>query len=72
MFPLNVNPLILKPTHQTFDFNSERVVTGGAIFCVYDAASEDLVHEHSKRSGIGITEVSEISSVVRHNTSLVS
>ena len=50
----------------------ESFVTAGAIFCVYDATSEDLVHEHSKRSGIGVTEVSEIASVVRHNTSLVS
>ena len=30
----------------------ESFVTAGAIFCVYDATSEDLVHEHSKRSGI--------------------
>lgn len=50
----------------------ESFVTGGAIFFIYDASSEDLVHKHSKRSGIVITEVSKISSVVRHNTSLVS
>lgn len=47
-------------------------VIGNAIFCVYNADSEDLVREHSERSGAPANEISEISSVITHNTSFVS
>jgi len=47
-------------------------VVGDAIYCVYNADSEELIKEHSERSGAPATEVSEVSSVIRHNTSFVS
>ena len=47
-------------------------VVGDAIYCVYNADSEELVKEHSERSGAPATEISEVSSVIRHNTSFVS
>jgi hypothetical protein len=47
-------------------------VVGDAIFCVYNADSEDLIHEHGERSGSAVTEVSEVKSIIRHNTSFVS
>ena len=47
-------------------------VVGDAIYCVYNAVSEELIKEHSERSGAPATEVSEVSSVIRHNTSFVS
>ncbi len=33
---------------------------------------EELIKEHSERSGAPATEISEVSSVIRHNTSFVS
>ena len=47
-------------------------VVGYAIYCVYNADSEELIKEHSERSGAPATEISEVSSVIRHNTSFVS
>ena len=47
-------------------------VIGNAIFCVYNADSEDLIREHAERSGAPANEISEVSSVIRHNTSFVS
>ena len=47
-------------------------VVGAAIYCVYNADSEELIKEHSERSGAPATEISEVSSVIRHNTSFVS
>ena len=47
-------------------------VVGDAIYCVYNADSEELIKEHSERSGAPATEISEVSSVIRHNTSFVS
>ena len=47
-------------------------VEGDAIYCVYNADSEELIKEHSERSGAPATEISEVSSVIRHNTSFVS
>ena len=46
-------------------------VVGDAIYCVYNADSEELIKEHSERSGAPATEISEVSSVIRHNTSLL-
>ena len=47
-------------------------VAGNNVFCVYNAESEDLIHEHAKRSKGIVSEVTEISTVIRHNTSVVS
>ena len=47
-------------------------VAGNNVFCVYNAESEDLTHEHAKRSKGIVSEVTEISAVIRHNTSVVS
>ena len=47
-------------------------VVGNAIFCVYNAESENLIIEHFKRSGAPVKEISEITKVIKHNTSFVS
>ena len=47
-------------------------VVGEAIFCVYNADSEDLIKEHSERSGAPASEISEVTSVIKNNTSFVS
>ena len=50
----------------------ESYVVGDAIFCVYNSDSEDLIKEHSERSGVPASEISEIATVIKHNTSVVS
>ena len=47
-------------------------VIGNAIYCVYNADSADLIKEHSERSGVPAREISEIATVIKHNTSVVS
>ena len=47
-------------------------VAGNNVFCVYNSESEDLIHEHAKRSNGIVSEVTEITAVIRHNTSVVS
>ena len=47
-------------------------VAGNNVFCIYNAESEDLIHEHAKRSKGIVSEVTEITTVIRHNTSVVS
>ena len=47
-------------------------VVGNAIFCVYNAEKEELIREHSERSGAPANEISEITTVIKHNTSFVS
>jgi len=47
-------------------------VVGDAIYCIYNADSEELIKEHSERAGAPATEISEVSLVIRHNTSFVS
>ena len=47
-------------------------VMGNSIFCVYLAESEDLTHENSKLSGTPVTKISEVTAVIKHNTSFVS
>jgi len=37
-------------------------VVGDAIYCVYNADSEDLIKGHSERSAAPATEISEVSS----------
>lgn len=39
-------------------------VTGDKIFCVYKAASEDLVKEHGSKGGFPVNKITEISSVI--------
>ena len=47
-------------------------VIGDAIYCVYNADSEELVREHAERAGVPASEISEVSTVIKHNTSFVS
>ena len=47
-------------------------VVGDAIFCVYTADNEELIKEHAERSGAPASEISEVTSVIKHNTSFVS
>ena len=47
-------------------------VIGDAIFCVCLAESEDVIKVHFERSGTPATEISEITTVIKHNTSFVS
>ena len=47
-------------------------VIGDAIYCVYNADSEELVKEHANRAGVPASEIAEVSTVIKHNTSFVS
>ena len=47
-------------------------VAGNNVFCVYNAESKNLIHEHAKRSNGIVSEVTEITTVICHNTSVVS
>ncbi len=47
-------------------------VIGDAIYCVYNADSEALVNEHAERAGVPASEISEVSTIIKHNTSFVS
>jgi hypothetical protein len=47
-------------------------VIGDAIFCVYNADDEELIREHAERLGAPVSEISEVTSVIKHNTSFVS
>ena len=40
-------------------------------FCIYNAENANLIKEHAKRSGGVATEI-EITTVIMHNTSVVS
>ena len=44
-------------------------VLNDAIYCIYNASSEDLIKEHAERSGGVATEIIEISGIIKHNTS---
>lgn len=44
-------------------------VAGDCIFCVYRAESTELIREHGERSHFPVSEISEISDVVEHDTS---
>lgn len=43
-------------------------VVGNKTFCVYNAASEDLVREHAERSGFPANTISEVQSVIDPDT----
>ena len=47
-------------------------VLGNQVFCVYLADNVELIKEHAELSGSALTEVSEVSAVIKHNTSVVS
>ena len=47
-------------------------VVGNAIYCVYNSESEDLIYEHAERSKGIVTEISQISTIIKHNTSVIS
>ena len=47
-------------------------VAGDAIYCIYHAASADLIREHAERSNGVATEITEITTLINHNTSMVS
>jgi len=47
-------------------------VAGDAIYCIYHAASADLIREHAERSNGVATEITEITTLIKHNTSVVS
>ncbi|PHX97325.1 MAG: hypothetical protein CK531_04650 [Gemmatimonadetes bacterium] len=52
------------------DIAQERsFVVGDNIFCVYNASSAELIHEHSKRTGIPLTSVREVAGEIQHDTS---
>ena len=40
-------------------------LVGNAIFCVYESENEELIREHSERSGAPTNEISEITTVPR-------
>lgn len=39
-------------------------VTGDKVYCVYVAEDEDAIHEHGDRSGLPVTAIHEVVSVV--------
>jgi hypothetical protein len=47
-------------------------VAGDAIYCIYHAAASDLIREHAERSNGVATEITEITTLIKHKTSVVS
>ena len=47
-------------------------VAGDAIYCIYHAASADLIREHAERSNGVATEITEITTLINHNSSMVN
>ncbi len=43
-------------------------VTGDKIYCVYNAASEDLVREHARRGGFPANSVAQVRAVIDPTT----
>lgn len=43
-------------------------VAGDKTFCVYECASEDLIHEHAERSGFPASAISEVKSQIDPST----
>jgi hypothetical protein len=43
-------------------------VTGDKIYCIYNAANEELVREHARRGGFPATSVSRVMSVIDPTT----
>lgn len=45
-------------------------VTGDKVYCVYEAASDDLVREHARRGGFPADSVSQVQTVISPATAL--
>ena len=43
-------------------------VAGDNVFCVYNAASEQLIKEYAERAQVPANEITQISSTLKHNT----
>lgn len=41
---------------------------GDQVFYVYNADSEELIMEHSKRGSFPVDSINEVSSILKHNT----
>jgi len=46
-------------------------VTGDKIYCIYNAASEELVREHARRGGFPANSVARVMSVIDRTTAEV-
>jgi hypothetical protein len=46
-------------------------VTGDKIYCIYNAANEELVREHARRGGFPATSVARVMSVIDPTTAEV-
>ena len=46
-------------------------VTGDKIYCIYNAANEDLVREHARRGGFPANSVSQVMSMIDPTTAEV-
>jgi hypothetical protein len=46
-------------------------VTGDKIYCIYNAANEDLVREHARRGGFPANSVSRVMSIIDPTTAEV-
>ena len=44
-------------------------ILGNSIICDYLGDNEDVIREHGKRCGIPVTQISEVFSVIKHDTS---
>lgn len=47
---------------------SHSYVTGDKIYCVYYAASEELIKEHAKRAGIPANLISKVETIISPST----
>lgn len=45
-------------------------VTGDRIYCIYSAASEDLLREHARRGGFPADRISQVASIIDPDTRL--
>lgn len=43
-------------------------VSGDQTFCVYNCANEDLIHEHSERSGFPASKITEVKNQIDPST----
>lgn len=46
-------------------------VAGDKIYCVYNAPSADLIHQHAEKSGFPANRVTQVSAVIHPGTALV-
>lgn len=44
-------------------------VTGDKIYCIYNAANEEMVREHAKRGGFPANKISEVKAIIDPITS---